>query len=413
MKHANIRFGKRIAAFVLAVVLFFPVSLFSGSTDVSAASSGLTDATVKKYEEQLEVLAAKQKEIERNLSTLRSQQASWQSEKAAIDSYLNTTERKIEAAELLSAELRAQIETTEAEIQNTKAEYDRAMDQFLTEMVISYEDGEASYLGLILGADSLGDFLSRLEQISALMEFKKTVMKTLDTKRKQLEEKDRELIQKLAVQTETLEQLELDRIAYTKEADAAIARIAELEKDESAALKLYYANKAEEDKLDKELEEYLLELQRKNQGSLEGGDWLWPIPLTADQYCSSVYGWRMLWGAWDFHRGWDIACWLGTDIRASKSGTVVISTYHSSYGNYVVIDHGGGISTVYAHASKLLVSKGDKVQKGDVIAKVGTTGSSTGYHLHFEFRKDGKYDDPFNYIPKPPISVGASRYSKS
>ena len=95
MKHANIRFGKRIAAFVLAVVLFFPVSLFSGSTDVSAASSGLTDATVKKYEEQLEVLAAKQKEIERNLSTLRSQQASWQSEKAAIDSYLNTTERKI------------------------------------------------------------------------------------------------------------------------------------------------------------------------------------------------------------------------------------------------------------------------------------------------------------------------------
>ncbi|MBR2847956.1 MAG: peptidoglycan DD-metalloendopeptidase family protein [Clostridia bacterium] len=413
MKHANIRFGKRIAAFVLAVVLFFPVSLFSGSTDVSAASSGLTDATVKKYEEQLEALAAKQKEIERNLSTLRSQQASWQSEKAAIDSYLNTTERKIEAAELLSAELRAQIETTEAEIQNTKAEYDRAMDQFLTEMVISYEDGEASYLGLILGADSLGDFLSRLEQISALMEFKKTVMKTLDTKRKQLEEKDRELIQKLAVQTETLEQLELDRIAYTKEADAAIARIAELEKDESAALKLYYANKAEEDKLDKELEEYLLELQRKNQGSLEGGDWLWPIPLTADQYCSSVYGWRMLWGAWDFHRGWDIACWLGTDIRASKSGTVVISTYHSSYGNYVVIDHGGGISTVYAHASKLLVSKGDKVQKGDVIAKVGTTGSSTGYHLHFEFRKDGKYDDPFNYIPKPPISVGASRYSKS
>lgn len=319
----------------------------------------------------------------------------------------------MEAAELLSAELRAQIETTEAEIQNTKAEYDRAMEQFLTEMVISYEDGEASYLGLILGADSLGDFLSRLEQISALMEFKKTVMKTLDTKREQLEEKDRELIQKLKVQTETLEQLELDRIAYTKEADAAIARIAELEKDESAALKLYYANKAEEDKLDKELEEYLLELQRKNQGSLEGGDWLWPIPLTADQYCSSVYGWRMLWGAWDFHRGWDIACWLGTDIRASKSGTVVISTYHSSYGNYVVIDHGGGISTVYAHASKLLVAKGDKVQKGDVIAKVGTTGSSTGYHLHFEFRKDGKYDDPFNYIPKPPISVGASRYSKS
>jgi len=244
------------------------------------------------------------------------------------------------------------------------------------------------------------------------MEFKKNVMETLDIKRAELETKEAELSAKLAVQTETLQQLELDKISYEKEANAAIARIAELEKNESAALKLYYANKAEEDKLDKELEEYLLELQRKNQGSLEAGEWLWPIPLTAEQYCSSVYGWRMLWGAWDFHRGWDIACWLGTDIRASKSGTVVISTYHSSYGNYVVIDHGGGVSTVYAHASKLLVAKGDKVQKGDVIAKVGTTGSSTGYHLHFEFRKDGKYTDPFGYIPKPPITVGASRYSK-
>ncbi len=405
-------FWQRIVSLSLALVLGASSVLFYGSTDISAAQTGLTDATVQKYEEQLAALAKEQKAILNNLSSLRSSQASWQEQKTAIDGYLNTTERKMEAAQTLSAELRAQIEATQAEIDATRSEYNRAYEQFLQEMVISYEEGEASYLGLILGADSLGDFLSRMEQISSLMEFKKNVMETLDIKRAELETKEAELSAKLAVQTETLQQLELDKISYEKEANAAIARIAELEKNESAALKLYYANKAEEDKLDKELEEYLLELQRKNQGSLEAGEWLWPIPLTAEQYCSSVYGWRMLWGAWDFHRGWDIACWLGTDIRASKSGTVVISTYHSSYGNYVVIDHGGGVSTVYAHASKLLVAKGDKVQKGDVIAKVGTTGSSTGYHLHFEFRKDGKYDDPFNYIPKPPITVGASRYSK-
>jgi len=405
-------FWQRIVSLSLALVLGASSVLFYGSTDISAAQTGLTDATVQKYEEQLAALAKEQKAILNNLSSLRSSQASWQEQKTAIDGYLNTTERKMEAAQTLSAELRAQIEATQAEIDATRSEYNRAYEQFLQEMVISYEEGEASYLGLILGADSLGDFLSRMEQISSLMEFKKNVMETLDIKRAELETKEAELSAKLAVQTETLQQLELDKISYEKEANAAIARIAELEKNESAALKLYYANKAEEDKLDKELEEYLLELQRKNQGSLEAGEWLWPIPLTAEQYCSSVYGWRMLWGAWDFHRGWDIACWLGTDIRASKSGTVVISTYHSSYGNYVVIDHGGGVSTVYAHASKLLVAKGDKVQKGDVIAKVGTTGSSTGYHLHFEFRKDGKYTDPFGYIPKPPITVGASRYSK-
>jgi len=96
----------------------------------------------------------------------------------------------------------------------------------------------------------------------------------------------------------------------------------------------------------------------------------------------------------------------------AKGGTVVIAQYHSSYGNYIVIDHGDGVSTVYAHCSKLLVSVGDKVKKGQHIGEVGTTGNSTGYHLHFEFRKNGKYTDPFNYIKEPPIKVGASRYNK-
>ena len=285
-------------------------------------------------------------------------------------------------------------------------------EQFLAQIVVSYEEGEASYLGLILGSDSLGDFLSRVERVSSMLEYQKTVMQSLDDQQKALAEKEAALQKSLSEQVKVLTQLAADREAYQKQADDAIARLAALEKNESAALKSYYAYKAEEDKLDKELEEYLKELQRQHAAKMEAGDWLWPIPLTADQYCSSVFGWRKLYGVWDYHRGWDIACWLGTDIMASKGGTVVIATFHNSYGNYVVIDHGDGVSTVYAHASKLLVKKGDTVKKGDVIAKVGTTGNSTGYHLHFEFRKDGKYTDPFGFIKNPPIKVGASRYEK-
>jgi murein DD-endopeptidase MepM/ murein hydrolase activator NlpD len=90
----------------------------------------------------------------------------------------------------------------------------------------------------------------------------------------------------------------------------------------------------------------------------------------------------------------------------------VIATYHNSYGNYVVIDHGDGVSTVYAHCSKLNVTKGATVKKGDKIGEVGTTGNSTGNHLHFEFRLNGKYIDPFTYIKNPPISIIPSRYQK-
>ncbi len=403
---------KRIASFVLAVILGVGSVLFYGGDTVQAASSDVTDATVQKYEEQLRALEERQKEIQGELSRVRGEQASWQQEKALIDSYLNTTERKMEAAEILFNELQSQIDATKAEIEAVRREYDKAYQYFLDYVALSYEEGETSYLGLILGAESLSDFLSRIDEVSSILDYKKTVIGTLDAMRVELEEREEQLNIKLQIQSDTIAQLQIDRAAYQAEADAAIARLAELQQNESAALANLRATQAEEEKLDKELEAYLVELQRKNQLQLQAGEWMWPIPLSADQYCSSVYGWRILWGQWDFHRGWDIACWLGTDILASKAGTVVISTFHNSYGNYVVIDHGGGISTVYAHASKLLVAVGDKVERGQVIAKVGTTGSSTGYHLHFEFRKNGKYTDPFEFIPTPPISVGKSRYNK-
>lgn len=399
-----------LSLFLALLMLAGSVLLYS-TPKVSAASE-LTDATVKSYEARIDALAQRQKEILSNITALRNKQASWKEQKALIDSYLNTVQQKIEAAEILQMELESQIAVANTEIKATKESYDAAYEKFLEHIAVTYEEGKSSYLGLILGADSLSDFLSRLERVSSMLEYRKSVMNSLNEKKAELETLRTSLNEKKILQEDVLAQLSEDKTEYEKQADEAIRQMANLEKNESAALKEYYANKAEEDKLDKELEEYLKELQRKNQAALEGGEWMWPIPLSADQYCSSRFGWRKLYGEWDYHRGWDIACWLGTDIYASKGGKVVIATFHNSYGNYVVIDHGGGVSTVYAHASKLLVKVGDVVKKGDIIAKVGTTGNSTGYHLHFEFRKDGKYTDPFGFIKNPPIEVGASRYEK-
>lgn len=409
-KHIRSLWTRRIISMLLVCVSVVSICTFGGAS--VTADSKLTDATVKSYEDQLATLASEQKKIEKNLSKLKQEEASYLSYKSELDTYLDITARKMESANTLLAELQEQISEKQNEIAETTQEYERVYQQFLDMMVMSYEEGEASYIGLILGADSLSDFLSRLENVSSMLSYSRTVMSSLTETEKQLEAEANALQEKISLQEETLTALAADEEEYSKKLDDAMAAISKLDQDQAAAQKAYYENKAREDELDRELQEYLAELQRKNQSKMEAGEWLWPIRLDVQQYLSSAYGWRQLWGVWDFHRGWDIACYLGNDIRASKSGTVVISTYHNSYGNYVVIDHGDGVSTVYAHASKLLVSVGDKVKQGDVIAKVGTSGSSTGYHLHFEFRLNGQYTDPFNYIPNPPISVPASRYQK-
>ena len=116
---------------------------------------------------------------------------------------------------------------------------------------------------------------------------------------------------------------------------------------------------------------------------------------------SSEQGERILWGQYDYHLGIDLACAEGTNIYAYNAGTVVISTWHSSYGNYVVIDHGGGISTLYAHMRESVVTVGEWVQQGQLIGFVGLTGNTSGYHLHFEYRIDGVVQNPRNYLYFP------------
>ena len=129
-----------------------------------------------------------------------------------------------------------------------------------------------------------------------------------------------------------------------------------------------------------------------------GGTFTWPCP--SSHYITSSFGNRLhpILKTWKYHTGVDIGASSGKDILAAASGKVIMATTYGGYGNCVMIDHGGGIVTLYGHASRLCVSNGAVVKRGDVIAKVGSTGRSTGPHLHFEVRKDGAYVDPMSYF---------------
>ncbi len=161
----------------------------------------------------------------------------------------------------------------------------------------------------------------------------------------------------------------------------------------------------EEDKLlakSKQLEEELKKLQEESKKiKYAGGKMLWPAEKGT--YISSYFGNRLhpIHKVWRMHNGIDIPAPGGSNIRAANSGTVIRATWDSGYGWYIIIDHGGGISTLYAHARELVAKAGDKVERGQVIAKVGTTGTSTGNHLHFEVRVNGTPVNPLNYVVVP------------
>ena len=134
------------------------------------------------------------------------------------------------------------------------------------------------------------------------------------------------------------------------------------------------------------------------QSTYTGGKLGWPCPSSSR--ITSPYGYRILFGVRDFHTGIDIGATMGSNIVAAESGTVILANYgwNGGYGNYIIINHGNGITTRYAHASQLYVSAGQTVTKGQTIAAVGTTGNSTGPHLHFEVRENGAHTNPLNYL---------------
>ena len=266
------------------------------------------------------------------------------------------------------------------------------------------ESGGASYLQILLSSKSLADFIDRLDNIKAIAEYDRNLYTELEATENLISEKVDEISTK-KLETEILLahkleiQSELEEIIEEKH-----SRMAALTADEQTHLKLI----ADLDKSNNELAKSIAEAQKaldaeraRNAASkaaqqvYTGGKLGWPIPGYSN--VSSDYGNRTK-PRREFHYGIDWNAPRGTNIAAAEKGVVIEAGWRSGYGNCVTIDHGSGLSTLYAHASKLLVSKGAVVSRGQTIALVGSTGYSTGNHLHFEVRVSGVATNPWNYL---------------
>lgn len=382
---------KLTAALLLLCIITMPI----------IAGSGLTDATVKSYEDRLSELAAQKQNALDELYTIRNNESSALAEIYKYDEIIkyNTEMKKLAEGQLDTITI--QIETIKNDIKNAEGDIATQEAAFLERMRAAYMGEDIDYIELLLGAESLSDVLTKIDYINAVMRYDREIIEGLRNNKASLEENKQKLEEAEEKQLLRIKELEATIKDNQALSDAKYSYINKLQQDESKWNEVYSYVSAEEKKIDAELAAYLLELQKKNQMQYVGGALGWPLEMGVYYYVSSEFGWRTLRGQADNHYGIDLACANGTNIYAANAGTVLKVDLHWSYGVSVLIDHGGGIATLYAHMSERLVNPGDKVAAGQLIGYVGLTGNTTGYHLHFEVRKDGNVTNPRDYLVFP------------
>ncbi|MGD9570074.1 MAG: murein hydrolase activator EnvC [Sedimentibacter sp.] len=343
----------------------------------------------------------KQEKIQNQIIEYRNQANALKSEKnniqADVDSLqleINALNLEMQSYELQKQELNMQIGENEKEINKLSEELENnneILEQRLRAMYMNHTSG---YIELILNAENLTDALTRVDNVKLIVESDVELLKSIEEQKKKVEEVKIGLENKKFELATVINNLNEKKKVVESASRAKYEYISSLEEDIESLELLMAAEAAQSNQIERDI----LSLQGSDVYS--GGEMLWP--LSGYYRISSYFGGRIdpITGVWSNHRGIDIPAPYGQPILASNDGIVIFSGYHYSYGNYVIIDHGGGISTLYSHASKLLVSKGQAVTKGQTIALIGSTGYSTGNHVHFEYRINGAPQDPLKYVNK-------------
>ncbi len=255
-----------------------------------------------------------------------------------------------------------------------------------------YKNGTAGYMEVLLKAENLIDALTRMDMIQLIVQSDVDLLKSINDQKMQVEN--------LKTEQET-ERLELTAVINNLNSKQNEVMVASRSKERYMSslknnLKEMQRQEAAMDAQSAQIEKDILAAQRAVEYA--GGAMAWPVP--GNYRITSNFGGRAdpITGVWSNHGGTDIAAPNGTAIVSANAGVVIFAGWHYSYGNYVIVDHGGGIATLYGHCSKLLVSKGRAVSRGEKIALIGSTGYSTGNHLHFEVRINGVRTQPMNYL---------------
>ncbi len=400
-KHVRLSAAKVIVSIIVVLSVFaLAVEMMPSDSEVGVTASAATASELKNKQAQLE---SQQKNISSKLSALRKSKAAAQEQLDLVNELVENLQTQITTVNNQINAANAEIKEIEDEIAAKDQEIEESKDKFKERMKAIYISGDMTGgLELLLCSGSLQEFISNSVYLEAMAKYDQGLIDELTSdkegyqdKKAQVEEHKKEID---AQKTElAAKKTELD--AQQKEAEALMKQI---KADEDA----YKKKQAEIDLQMAQARAALDALVSKNTSNSQntayvGGSFAWPTP--GYKRITSPFGYRTytLHGKKisSYHKGIDIGAPSGAKIIASNGGTVVTSAYNAGgYGNYVIIDHGGGKMTVYGHMSKRGVSVGQSVSKAQQIGLVGSTGRSTGPHLHFEIRINGTAVNPINYL---------------
>ena len=402
-KHTNYAKRQTMMRRGAAFIAGFLAVLMIGSILVSAlsASAAVTQSTVNGLKDKLSSLTDKKKQAKQELAALQSRKSSILEEIGKLDAAIEAAEAELEVQEELIAQLDGLIVIKEAELAESQRKEAEQYDKLKDRVRFMHENGSMSYLSILLSSDDFSDFLSRYEIVSQISKYDKKLFEELKALKEQIAEQKASLEADRADAVKVKASMDANKQELEATYNDRNAQMKQIEAAEGDAKAQYLEIEAEEDRLSEEIKKAVNELA-KSQASATyvGGSFMWPLPA-ANNVVTCKYGMRThpITGVYKLHTGVDLRASSGTKIYAANSGTVTTAAYSTAYGYYVVINHGGGVATLYAHMSKMAVSRGQKVSQGAVIGYVGSTGYSTGPHLHFEIIKNGNYVDPISQYP--------------
>ena len=391
------RMGRVLLAMAMALLL-------SGAelTPVLA----VTQADIDALKNESSDLSAEKKELQAKLESLAEDKSTAMERKTLLDQQIATTTAQIENVEEQIQQYAALISQKEDELAQAQEDEEEQYELFCARVRAMEKRGEVSYWSVLFRAESFTDLLSRLDMINEIMNADQRVIDDLKELQVEIETTKTELETNKAEEEEAKAELESRKSELNtqrNEANALIQQLAANENETEAALDdLEAEQEAIRDEIQR-LNEQLIAQQAANGQSTESnpGGYIWPVD---SRYITSTVGGRASPGGIGStnHKGTDIGrVGYTSPVYASKSGTVIVSQYSSSYGNYVAISHGPGNTTLYAHMSSRSVSVGDYVNQGDVIGITGSTGNSTGPHLHFEVTENGVRVNPLSDGAEP------------
>ena len=381
-----------LAVFVTVAALLPGIS----GTDALAVSQSQIDA----LEEQRDALRAEREEMQAGIDELESQQADVLQQKAALDAQNEVYRQEIELIEEQVSLYTQLVEQKRQEVELATQAESEQLATYRRHVRAMEENGRYTYLSILFGSRSLGELMSNLDMIGEIMEADQRSYEQYTAAREQSEQIQAEYETMLTELDSRQSELETEKAALEVQIDEATQMIVDLEAQLETDRAAYEEQLAKEAALEADIQEMIAELERQEAANsiVSTGTYIWPLPGYRP---GSAYGWRIhpIWGDRRFHTGEDIGAPMGTSILAADSGiATVIPDNGNGYGNYIIINHGGGRTTLYAHMSGFAVSNGATVTQGQTIGYVGSTGNSTGPHLHFETRVNGATTDPKSYF---------------